>query len=196
MDATLADLPLRETRRLRLTPLRHEDAEALRLLTDDPAIAGSIHFLPAPFTPADAEALIRCRDSGRDCFLGAWKRGSEAWVGVVGTHLRGENQIEVGYWIGSAFHKQGYATEAALGVIPSCGDGFPSERSSPNAGVPTRRPGGFSKSSVSASQAKRDSGWAGSYGLCERLSLLDPDHSRASGCRATTARSRSASTCV
>ena len=125
MDATLADLPLRETRRLRLTPLRHEDAEALRLLTDDPAIAGSIHFLPAPFTPADAEALIRCRDSGRDCFLGAWKRGSEALVGVVGAHLRGENQIEVGYWIGSAFHKQGYATEAALGVITVLRRRFP-----------------------------------------------------------------------
>jgi RimJ/RimL family protein N-acetyltransferase len=123
--ATLADLPAHETRRLRLAPLRHEDAEALRLLTDDSDITGSVHFLPAPFTFADADALIRCRDNGRDCFLGAWNRGSGTLIGVVGAHLRGENQMEVGYWIGSAFHKQGYATEAALGVITVLRRRFP-----------------------------------------------------------------------
>jgi RimJ/RimL family protein N-acetyltransferase len=125
MNATLTGLPVHETPRLRLAPLRGEDAEALRLLTDDPAITGSVHFLPASFTPADAEALIRCGDGGRDCFLGAWNRDSEALIGVVGSHLRGGSQVEIGYWISSALHGHGYATEAVLGVITVLRHRFP-----------------------------------------------------------------------
>ena len=128
-DVTMvpADLPAHGTKRLRLAPLRGDDAETLRRLTDDPAITGSVHFLPAPFTLADAKALIRCADSGRDCFLGAWSRDSETLIGVVGVHLRGEREIEVGYWIGSAFHGQGFATEAALGVITVLRRQFPDQ---------------------------------------------------------------------
>ncbi|HJS85473.1 MAG TPA: GNAT family N-acetyltransferase [Acetobacteraceae bacterium] len=125
MKATLADLSVHATNRLRLAPLRHTDAEALRRLTDDPAITGSVHFLPASFTFADADALIRCRDSGRDCFLGAWGRDGETLIGVVGAHLRGESQVEIGYWIGSAFQGQGFATEATLGVIAILRRQFP-----------------------------------------------------------------------
>jgi RimJ/RimL family protein N-acetyltransferase len=125
MRASLADLPAHETHRLRLAPLCQGDAEALRRLTNDPAITGSVHFLPPSFTFSDAEALIRRRDGGRDCFLGAWSRSDETLIGVVGTHLRGANQVEVGYWIGSAFHGQGYATEAALGVIAILRRRFP-----------------------------------------------------------------------
>ncbi len=125
MGAALTDLPPCETRRLRLAPLRFGDTEALRLLTDDPLITGSIPFLPTPFTSADAEALIRRNDNGRDCFIGAWDRGDKTLIGVVGAHLRGAVQIEIGYWIGSAFHGQGYATEAALGVITVVRHRFP-----------------------------------------------------------------------
>jgi RimJ/RimL family protein N-acetyltransferase len=125
MHATLTDLPLHETRRLRLEPLRLEDANALRFLTDDTAITGSVHFLPASFTLADAKALIRCGEGGRDCFLGAGARDGGTLIGVVGAHLRGENQVEVGYWIGSAFQGRGLATEAALGVITVLRRRFP-----------------------------------------------------------------------
>jgi RimJ/RimL family protein N-acetyltransferase len=117
MNATLTDLPVQETRRLRLASLRLEDAEPLRRLTDDPAITGVVHFLPAPFTSADAEALIRCGDGDRDCFIGAWNRVDGKLIGVVGAHLRGDDKVEIGYWIGRAFHGRGYATEAALGII-------------------------------------------------------------------------------
>jgi RimJ/RimL family protein N-acetyltransferase len=115
MSETLAGLPEIATARLRLAPLRAADAEALSAITDDPAIIASIHFLRSPFTPADAAALIRGGGDGRDCFFGAWDRSR--LVGVVGAHLAGDDRIEIGYWIASARHGRGYATEAGAAVL-------------------------------------------------------------------------------
>jgi RimJ/RimL family protein N-acetyltransferase len=105
-----------ETERLRLAPLTMADAEALRALTDDPAIIGAISFLHAPFALEDAEALIAMNSNGRDLFRGIRRREDGALMGVVGAHKRGA-EIEIGYWIGTRFHGQGYASEAARAVL-------------------------------------------------------------------------------
>jgi RimJ/RimL family protein N-acetyltransferase len=123
-DDSLADLPGISAPRLRLRPLTAEAAPALAALTDDPAIAGAIPFLADPFTIADAQALIAERDGGRDCFLGAWRRDDDRLVGVVGTHLRGEAQIEIGYWFGAGFHGKGYASEAVAAVTTKLRERF------------------------------------------------------------------------
>lgn len=115
---SLIDLPGLETARLTITPLGAEDAPALRRLTDDPAITGAVDFLATPFTLADAEALIASGRHGRDRFLGAWSRDdATSLVGVVGTHLRGEGAVEIGYWIGGAARGRGFGTEAVSAIL-------------------------------------------------------------------------------
>lgn len=97
-----------------IRPLRREDAPSLHLLTDDPGITENIDFLPARFMLADAQALI-AGNGPENCFL-AVLRDTEL-IGVVGTHFRGDHGLEIGYWIGTAFHGRGYASEAVAGVI-------------------------------------------------------------------------------
>ena len=105
------------TARLDLRCLAAEDTEALHAVTDDPAITGAVSFLPLPFTLSDAAALIARAKGGRDLFVGAWDRAGDELAGVVGIHLRGAEEIEIGYWIGRRFRGQGYAVEAAAAVI-------------------------------------------------------------------------------
>ncbi|MGH6981491.1 MAG: GNAT family N-acetyltransferase [Stellaceae bacterium] len=106
-----------ETERLRLTPFAPEDAEELWHITDDPAIIDAIAFLRAPFTLDDARALIGQNENGRDLFRGVRRRADNLLVGLVGSHDRGTETFEIGYWIGTAFQRRGYASEAARGVI-------------------------------------------------------------------------------
>jgi RimJ/RimL family protein N-acetyltransferase len=121
-------LPTIETERLRLTPLLAADAEALRHLTDDPAIIDAISFLRAPFTLADAEALIALNDNGRDLFRGIWRRADDLLLGVIGSHDRGTGTVEIGYWIGTPFQRGGYASEAARGVVARLRTAVPKAR--------------------------------------------------------------------
>lgn len=114
MIPPLSSFPEHETARLRLRPLTSPDAEALRLLTDDPAITDNIDFLSYPFSILDAEALI-ARNDEENCFIAVLK--GKNIVGVIGAHTRGNAQLEIGYWMGSAYHGRGYATEAIAGVI-------------------------------------------------------------------------------
>lgn len=122
---SLADLPDLRTGRLSIGALLPEDADALRRLTDDPAITGAVDFLPDPFTLQDARDLIGCARRGRDRFLGAWSQEDHSLVGVIGTHLRGEGVVEIGYWIGGAARGRGYATEAVTGVLGLLARRFP-----------------------------------------------------------------------
>lgn len=109
--------PCWRTERFRLRPLADGDAPALRAVTDDPSITTVIPFLPTPFTTSDAQALIASAAGETDRFVGAFHRSDDRLGGVVGVHLRGEHELEIGYWIGAAFHGRGYATEAAGATI-------------------------------------------------------------------------------
>ena len=101
---------------------------ALRVITDHPAVTGAINFLPSPFTLVDATRLIVGADDGRDRFLGAWRRENHESVAVVGTHLRGEREIEIAYWVGADHHGQGYATEAVSTVLAILRERLPARR--------------------------------------------------------------------
>lgn len=105
----------RETDRLVLRPLDDGDAEAVRAITDDPAITDAIDFLPSPFSLDDARAVVRGKAGDR--MYGAWHRASGALIGVVGTHRASKTEIEIGYWIATPFQGDGYASEAVGRVI-------------------------------------------------------------------------------
>ena len=96
MTQLLADQSPIKTERLHLRALGIDDAEAFRIMTDEPAITDNIHFLTTPFTLADAQRLIEGDGNGRDCFWGVWRRDSDGLIGTVGTHLRGLDEIEIG----------------------------------------------------------------------------------------------------
>lgn len=114
MKPPLKSFPEHETDRLKLRPLTIQDAETLHLLTNDPAITDNIDFLSFPFSLTDAKALIE-RNDEENCFIAVLEGAN--LIGVVGTHTRGDSQLEIGYWIGSAYHGHGYATEAVASVI-------------------------------------------------------------------------------
>ncbi|GJD32702.1 hypothetical protein PMNALOAF_3979 [Methylobacterium adhaesivum] len=122
---SLAKLSPVETGRLRLAPLVPGDAEAVRALTDDPAITGAIDFLPSPFTLAAARGLIGPAKVRKDCFLGARTRADNALVAIVGLHLRGDHAVELGYWVGGAARGQGYGSEAVTAAVDLLRQRFP-----------------------------------------------------------------------
>jgi [ribosomal protein S5]-alanine N-acetyltransferase len=122
---TLDQLPSLQTDRLHLRPLTLDDAAALQTVTDHAAITDFVHFLPQPFTVSDAEHLILGKQDGRDRFLGAWLRGTEELVAVVGTHLHGANEVEIGYWVRPSHHRQGVANEAVRAVLAGLCGTFP-----------------------------------------------------------------------
>ncbi len=128
MDRSLPSLPYAETKRLHLRPLRLPDAEAFRAMTDEPTIIDAIYFLERPFRLADAKKLIISNDDGRDCFWGVWKREGSTLLGTVGTHLKGTDEIEVGYWFASASQGLGLASEAVKGVMLVLLDNYPERR--------------------------------------------------------------------
>jgi RimJ/RimL family protein N-acetyltransferase len=107
-----------ETTRLHMRPLRFDDAEPFRLMTDEPVITDNIHFLTTPFTLADAQNLIKGDGDGLDCFWGVWKRNDVTLIGTVGTHLiRGIDEIEIGYWFAGSTHGHGFGTEAVSATV-------------------------------------------------------------------------------
>ena len=114
------------TPRLRLRLLEVSDAAVFRMMTDDPGIRGKIHFLSHPFTIADAERLILGDDDGRDVFWGVWAGEPPAMIGTVGSHLRGLDEIEIGYWFAGSSHGRGFGTEAVGAVLQALGTVFPS----------------------------------------------------------------------
>ena len=114
-----------DTPRLHLRWLEVSDVEAFRLMTDDPAITDRIHFLSHPFTMADAKRLIDGDGDGRDVFWGVWAGEPPAMIGTVGSHLRGSDAIEIGYWFAGASHGHGFGTEAVGAVLRALGTVFP-----------------------------------------------------------------------
>jgi RimJ/RimL family protein N-acetyltransferase len=121
-------LPPIATARLRLRPLRLADAEAFRGMTDEPGVIAAVHFLRAPFTLSDARRLIEGEGDGRDCFWGVWLREDETLVGTVGAHLRGADELEIGYWFSSSVHGRGVGGEAVASLVEALRTAYPERR--------------------------------------------------------------------
>jgi RimJ/RimL family protein N-acetyltransferase len=117
-----------ETARLHIRPLRLDDAEPFRLLTDEAVIIDNVHFLTAPFTLVDAQELIQGDGDGRDCFWGVWRRDDGMLIGTVGVHLRGVDEVEIGYWFAGLTHGRGFGTEAVSAVVDAIGQVYADRR--------------------------------------------------------------------
>jgi RimJ/RimL family protein N-acetyltransferase len=125
MNTPLSSLPPIATARLLLRPCGFGDAEQLRAMTDEPSITSAVDFLPSRFELHDAERLIAGDGDGHDCFWGVWPNGGGDMIGTVGTHLRGTDAIEIGYWFAAKMRGRGIAAEAVTAVLAALGSAYP-----------------------------------------------------------------------
>lgn len=113
------------TPRCRIRPLKGDDANAVQAITDA-FVTSHVHFLPEPFTIADARALI---GSNRDhCFFGVWDSMCADLRGVIGAHLMHDREIEVGYWFSTDARGKGLATEAVRAMVKELSIIYPGRR--------------------------------------------------------------------
>lgn len=101
------------TARLVLRLLGDEDADAVVSVTNHPTVISTVPFVEAPFDTAAARDLIAKNAGERDRFYGMWLGEGRTLVGVIGTHLRDEDAIEIGYWLAPEARGQGIASETA-----------------------------------------------------------------------------------
>jgi RimJ/RimL family protein N-acetyltransferase len=105
------------TARLILRPPQAEDARAIATLANDIRIAQNTLRLPYPYSAADAHAWLRFVNGteGEATYLVTLTSGTV--IGACGVDLREGQSRELGYWLGTHYWGQGYATEAARAVI-------------------------------------------------------------------------------
>jgi len=103
------------TPRCLISQLKETDVGALQAITDA-SVTSLIHFLPEPFTLADAEALI-AGFGPEGSFFGVWDAAGADLKGVIGVHPKENREIEIGYWFSGAARGKGLATEAVRAVV-------------------------------------------------------------------------------
>jgi RimJ/RimL family protein N-acetyltransferase len=122
-DLTRDDVFRLETRRLWLRWPRLADAQAIVRLAGEKSVAEMTARIPHPYTPPDAEHFVyaarRSNADGHGLALAVTPKGRpNALVGMVSIgpgHTSGRPTL--GYWLGTPFWGQGYATEAARALI-------------------------------------------------------------------------------
>jgi RimJ/RimL family protein N-acetyltransferase len=120
--AQAADFPSLATARLKLRPLRDEDAAAMAALANDFDVARMTTAIPHPYVLAQARdfiARMEARDARREAVF-AIEGEAAPFMGVIGIHP-GPVGSELGYWLGRPFWRAGYATEAARAVTAWAG---------------------------------------------------------------------------
>ncbi len=106
-----------ETERLRLRPLRADDAERMALIANDKRIARNLtHVFPHPYTLADAESFLAAPAGLAIDARQAVGSLDAGLIGVIGADAgSGENGdvLSFGYWLAAEAWGHGLATEAA-----------------------------------------------------------------------------------
>lgn len=111
-----------ETPRLRLRPFTMSDASDVVRLAGEREIAATTRQVPHPYEPAQAQAwlasLPAVHERGEGLNFAITLQTTSELIGSIGLILnRIDNHAELGYWIGKPYWDNGYATEAAGGVI-------------------------------------------------------------------------------
>jgi [ribosomal protein S5]-alanine N-acetyltransferase len=107
-----------ETERLRLVTLSEADIAELVPLIGDRRVASTTLRIPHPFAEEDAREYLNSPTKENELRLGIRLRATREFIGGIGLHPYQEHKrAELGYWIGVPYWGQGYATEAARGVV-------------------------------------------------------------------------------
>lgn len=112
-----------ETDRLLLRPFQTEDAPRLSYFLGDYDVAKMTATVPHPYPVLSAEGWILMVSASRargDNFPFAVTTRSEGLIGSCGVKRREVSGViawELGYWIGRPYWGEGYASEAARGLM-------------------------------------------------------------------------------
>ncbi|MFU0507715.1 GNAT family N-acetyltransferase [Pseudaminobacter sp. NGMCC 1.201702] len=118
-DISLAiDCPVLVTDRLVMRPPHIDDIAELVALANDRRVAEMLSRMPHPYGEAEARSFIAmsAQKPAAGCAYALTLAESGAFVGCAG--LNGTQRgLELGYWIGEPYWRQGYATEAAHALV-------------------------------------------------------------------------------
>ena len=113
-------IPVLETERLILRAPKLDDAKHIAALANDKRIAENTRRIPHPYAHADAEDFIAASNvpQGDINFLIATRAGVPMGVcGIAQDPHQDDDLQEIGYWLGTPFWTEGYATEAVRALI-------------------------------------------------------------------------------
>jgi ribosomal-protein-alanine N-acetyltransferase len=116
------DLPSLHTGRLLLRPYSLADVPDLVRLAGAREIAATTLRIPHPYREQDAvDFIASCSadfDLDRSARFAITLRDGGAFCGGIGLRIeRWQHQAELGYWLGVAYWRKGYATECAQAVV-------------------------------------------------------------------------------
>lgn len=117
----ITPLPVIQTERFILRPVRKSDAGLLAMYAGDERVARFTRSIPHPLPPGATEAFIaRTQADGADrmtWILDGADSGLGEVLGLVTLTAMGRGQSQVNYWVGPAFWGTGLASEALRAVI-------------------------------------------------------------------------------
>ena len=109
-----------ETERLRLRQPSREDIGSIAALASDWEVAKQTQRIPHPYSALDAEQWIDSvmADESTEIDLIVTLVARQSVIGAIGlAPTRFGEGSELGFWIGKPYWGQGYATEAAIGLV-------------------------------------------------------------------------------
>jgi len=109
-------IPVLETARLILRAPRLGDAKAIATLANDRHIAENTARIPHPYRLADAKDWIGGANKNQDEEQYVVTLADGTLIGACGIEFR-DDAPSLGYWLGQAFWRKGYATEAVRALI-------------------------------------------------------------------------------
>ena len=109
-------MPILETRRLILRPMRRSDVSDIVALAGDEAVATKTASIPYPLTHREAEGWLDRHlrsGGGKELVFAIEHKEDQMFLGAIGLLIpRAREAAPMGYWLGRSFWNQGYMTEA------------------------------------------------------------------------------------
>ena len=118
----MAEIPSLQTGRLILRPFSLNDAQDVKRLAGDPAVADTTLNIPYPYEDDMAETWIETHqavfDEGKGVTFAIALRETAELVGAISLRTMTRfNRAEMGYWVGKPYWGNGYCTEAVKQII-------------------------------------------------------------------------------
>lgn len=110
--------PTLETLRLKLRPYAESDIPELVPLIGAREVAATTLRIPFPYTENDARGFLAMVRDDDKIWLAVTLKSNARQIGGIGLRIDREHQnAEVGYWLGAAYWRNGYAAEAAREML-------------------------------------------------------------------------------